>query len=148
MSISWSHYSSRCSRTTTEWGWPIEGGASGKKKKGRGAWWGNTSANTWLHVTQKVYKVCLYTNVSTLLKHYHNLTQTTRFSSHTSCLSMTCSPVNSEAASFFSNHTADRSHVQIYTHISLTVAAETLICFQEGKIIVMFDMYWNGKYKS
>lgn len=85
--------------------------------------------------------VCLYTNVSTLLKHYHNRAQTTLFASHTSCLSMTCSPVNSGAASFVSNHTADRSHAQIHTHISLTVAAETLICFLEGKRISMFDMY-------
>lgn len=73
-----------------------------------------------------------------MLKHYH---QTTLFSSSHFLFVHVCSPVNSAPASFVSNYTADRSHVQTDTHVILTVAAETLICFLEGKRIVMFDMY-------
>lgn len=50
VSVSWSHYSSRCSRFTPQWGWPTEGGARGKKEEGRRAWWGT---NVCMRITQK-----------------------------------------------------------------------------------------------
>lgn len=81
--------------------------------------------------------VYLYTNVSilfTLLKpqsHPNQLFSLFLTLCLPVCLSMGCSPVNYETAivSLLTNHTADPlvvlMHRYTYTHISLTVAAET-----------------------
>lgn len=49
VSVSRSHYSQRWSRSTHQWGRPIEGGARGKKEEGRTDWWENTD----MRITQK-----------------------------------------------------------------------------------------------